>query len=403
MIVTRPINTNYSSLDRHLSLQPLNRALKAGQFIDAVVVSSSHPGQVNLRIGDRVIAAATTVALKQNAHLLLEVVQTKPQLLLRLIPSTADTPAGKPLQQAMITLLPQQLGLAPSLAGLIHKSLIESRSPAQAQLRSLINALADAIPGRDTLSRAEGLRQAIQQSGLFLEGLLARSRVRSRADMSRDIKACLIRTQHGLGRYLADNGSVPDSRAALSHLHDSTSPPRNRALPAPQHRVPLGLSAGDSGIDGIIPELLNNAKAAVARLVLLQVVTAENFNNGELMWQLEVPVKHGDGIEVVSMTVEKERGDQPSDESSRWVINLALDLPRLGPVTIRMSWFKQGISTCIFSDSASTRSTIEHELDTLRSKLAQHGVDSLNLCCQQGTPAAVKSSGTSKPNIDLQV
>ena len=401
MIVTRPINTNYSSLDRHLTLQPSPRALKTGQVIDAVVVGSSNAGQVSLRIGDRVIGAATTIALKQNAHLLLEVVQTRPQLLLKLIPATAETTA-RPLQQAMITLLPQQLGLAPSLASLIHKSLIESRSPVQAQLRSMIHALADAIPGRDNLSRAEGLRRAVQQSGLFLEGLLARSLVRSRADVSRDIKACLMRSQHSLRQYLAGHGSVPGPDTPLPYLHDRTSPPRNRALPVPQQRIPLGYSSDGTDIDGAIPELLNSVRGALARLGLLQVITAENFNNGEFMWQLEVPVKHSDGIEIVSMTIEKERSDRREQDASRWVVNLALDLPRLGPVLIRISVFGQGVSTCFFSDSASTRSIIEQAFETLRSKLAQHGVDSLKLSCQQGSPAAAPSSSTTRPNIDLQ-
>ena len=402
MIVTRPINANYGKLEPQATLQPLTRALKPGQVIDAVVLGNSDRGQVNIRIGDRVISAATNIALQQKAHLLLEVVKTQPQLLLRLIPSTAETTAARPLQQALVTLLPQQLGLAPSLAGLIHKSLIESRSPAQAQLRSMMIALTNAIPGRDTLSRAEGLRQAIQQSGLFLEGQLARSLVRSRADVSRDIKACLARTRHGLSHLPGGTASRPGANAPFPDPGDSGGPPRNRALPIPQHRVPLGFLSSTTDIDASVPELLNNAKGALARLGLLQVATAENFDNGEFMWQLEVPVKHSDGIEVVSMTIEQERNDKAGDAPDRWVVNLALDLPRLGPLLIRISMFERGVSTCFFSDSAPARSIIEHEFETLRSKLAQRGVDNLSLCCRQGTPPVTPATELPEPNIDLQ-
>ena len=73
------------------------------------------------------------------------------------------------------------------------------------------------------------------------------------------------------------------------------------------------------------------------------------------------------------MTVEKERSDQLEQDANRWVVNLGLDLPRLGPVLIRISLLGHSVSTCFFSDSASTRAIIERAFDTLNSKLAQRG------------------------------
>ena len=97
MIVTRPITTNYGNYDRNVSVQPGSGALKLGQVVDAVTLTNSNQGHVSLRIGGTVISASTNVALQQNAHLSLEVVQIHPHLLLRLIPSPAEPDQCKKL------------------------------------------------------------------------------------------------------------------------------------------------------------------------------------------------------------------------------------------------------------------------------------------------------------------
>ena len=404
MIVTRPITTNYGNLDRRLALQHSPGPLKLGQVIDAVVLTNSNNGHVNLRIGNTVLNASTNIAFQQNTHLLLEVVQQHPQLLLRLIPSMASSATMKPLQDAMLTLLPRQIGFAPSLAGLIRNGLMDNSSPEHTQLRSVINALTNAIPGRNNLSNAEGVRQAMLQSGLFLEAMLARSLGRSRTDTSRDIKACLLRIQQGLRQYLRNTGyDVRNHHIPLADLLNTPIPPRNKALPPPQRRVVLTSTPDTDDIDGIIPDLVSRTKGAVARLGLHQIISAENFNNGEYMWQFEVPVKHTDAVEVVSITIEKEQKNRVNEDSDTWVVNLALDLPRLGAVQIRISHFEQGVSTSFWTDSSSTRSVIEGQFEKLRSNLQQHGISTLSLCCQTGSPAGTEPEDTNRSNIDIHI
>ncbi len=352
MIILRPITANHGNYDRHQAAQKVPGVLKPGQIIDAVTLNNSSHGHVSLRIGTAVIKASTNITLPQNAHLQLEIVQTQPQLLLRLIPSSIEAAISRPLQEAMINLLPRQSGLASALAEIIHRMMTKADTPGQQAMRTLANTLINTLPTRNTLINAEALRQAIFQSGLFLEASLPRFSGANSGRLSRDLKACLLRARHGLAEEISgfsSNHAISDK--VVSEPPEIASPPRSMDLPSVMPRVMLGTQTNAEDTDLISADLYHKIQGAIARLGLLQVVTAENFNKGEYMWQLEIPVRQADAVETVSMTIEKEQNDTLHEDNTSWVVNLAMDLPRLGAIQIRISLYKQGISTHFWSDS----------------------------------------------------
>ena len=404
MIVTRPITTNYGNYDRKASVQQGSGALKLGQIVHAVALTNSNRGHVSLRVGETVINASTNITFQQNAHLSLEVVQIQPHLLLKLIPSPAGSAATRALQDAMISWLPQQSGIAPALAQLIHKIMMDGKSLEQQSTRALVDALINGLPTRNTLIHAEGVRQAIIQSGLFLESILSRSVARYRTDIKKDIKACLLRILHIIGQDRMDNSS--DTRiqnSSIASLLNTDIPPRRKGLPVTQSRVPFSSIAdiGDMSDDG--PDLYCKIQGAIARLGLLQVNTAENFFSGEYFWQLEIPVKHTEAIETVSISIENEQKDPLHEERNTWIVNLALDLPQLGQIEIRISLYRQGVSSCFWSDSPDTLSLIQSQFEQLKSKLKHHKIETLALCCQQGQPKPTEPLDAEVSNMDFQV
>jgi hypothetical protein len=404
MIVTRPITTNYGNYDRKASIQQGPGALKLGQIVDAVTLTNSSQGHISIRIGEIVINASTNITLQQNTHLSLEVVQIQPHLLLRLIPSSAGSAASRPLQDAMIRLLPQQSGIAGVFAELIHKAMMSGKPHEQNSTRSLINTLINTLPTRTMLIHAEGIRQAILQSGLFLESRLARSDARSRRDITRDTKAALLRIRYSIGQDLMEITSDDSMLNNLaSDLQNTALPPRRKGLPLAQPRVPFCISADNGDTVDDSRGLYSRIQGAIARLGLFQLNTAENFFGGEYLWQLEIPVKHTQAVETVSISIENEQIDQLHEDRNTWVVNLALDLPQLGPVQVRISQYRQGISSCFWSDSPITLSLIESRLEQLRKNLEQHGVETLNLSCQHGQPETTESLDTDVSIIDLQV
>ena len=121
------------------------------------------------------------------------------------------------------------------------------------------------------------------------------------------------------------------------------------------------------------------------------------------MWQFEIPVKHTEAVEIISITIENEQKQPQHKDKHTWVVNLALDLPQLGPIQVRISLFKQGFSSCFWSESPKALRLIEGQFGKLRTKLEQQGLKTLALCCQQGKPAATEPVDTDISNIDLRV
>ena len=180
-------------------------------------------------------------------------------------------------------------------------------------------------------------------------------------------------------------------------------PPRRKSLPVAQPRVTFSSFADNDDLEDEIRGLYSKIQSAIARLSLLQVNTAENFFRGEHMWQLEIPVKHTEAVEIISITIENEQKQPQHKDKNTWVVNLALDLPQLGPIQVRISLFKQGFSSCFWSESPKALRLIEGQFETLRTKLEQQGLKTLSLCCQQGKPAATEPVDTDNSNIDLLV
>ena len=380
-----------------LSNQQVPGSMKVGQLVDALVLSTDHYGQVKLRIGNTVLTASTDRNLPKDPHLLLQVKQLRPQLILQLISTTNEKTALKPLQDAVSSFLPRQDGLAPSLASLLHKTFSSSKSKQQQYLRALISSLVRAIPERHSISHAEGLRQAIMHSGLFLEAILSRSRKHKKTDTSRDIKACLLRLQRGLEQHQQQGTSISGERAStVPLLANRIMPPIKKGLPVPQHNASISLAPGAGDKQDLVPDMMTRTRSALSRLGLLQAFSAENFNQGECVWQLELPVQHREAVEIVAISIEKDEQHRTKGKQTSWVINLAVDLPGLGGVQIRVSVFEQGVSSCFHPASSTTAELIDLQFHRLRARLEKRGVTVLNLSCQQSrldtsTPDTTKS------------
>ena len=385
MMKAPPTATYIGRVEPYASNHRVAGQMKVGQLVDAFVLPNHHHGQVKLRIGNTTLTASTNINVPNNTHLQLQVIQLRPQLLLQLVPTTSEKAAVTVLQEAAAGLLPRQDGLAPSLAGLLQKAFTNSKSREHQHLRTLIDPLAKAIPERRSLSHAEGLRQTIMHSGIFLEALLSRMRKQKKTDTSKDIRACLLRLRHGLEQHKRLGSPADDKHAhVVPPLSNSVIPPTQKGVPTPQHSTPMDLTSDTGDTEELVPDIMTRTRSALSRLSLLQVYSAENFNQGEYIWQLELPVKHSNAIEIVSLSIEKEYQHSDDGKNTSWIVNLAVDLPMLGAVQIRVSVFEQGVSSCFRPASSSTARLIDTQFEQLRTSLEKRSVRVLNLSCQDG-------------------
>jgi flagellar hook-length control protein FliK len=182
-------------------------------------------------------------------------------------------------------------------------------------------------------------------------------------------------------------------------------PPLRGRLPQPQPRVSHVAPTPAGAIETYHPALLKQLEGALARIGLHQVATAENFNEGQNLWQLEIPVRHGNAVEIVALTIEKEtaRNSPDTADEDAWSVNLSLDLPNLGSLQSRISMDKQGLSTTFWTRSRHNLSLIENRLPELRRNLELHGLEINQFKCidgQQPTAHAAKADGSL---IDYQI
>jgi hypothetical protein len=192
---------------------------------------------------------------------------------------------------------------------------------------------------------------------------------------------------------------------ASERVSAEVPPPLRGRLPQPQRRVSHVAPTPAGAIETHHPALLKQLEGALARIGLHQVATAENFNEGQNLWQLEIPVRHGNTVEIVALTIEKEtaRNSPDTEDEDAWYVNLSLDLPNLGSLQSRISMDKQGLSTTFWTRSRHNLSLIENRLPELRRNLELHGLEINQFKCidgQQPTAHAAKANGSL---IDYQI
>lgn len=462
MKINKPDPTHFITYEPRAGKALAPASYKIGQILNAIVLSNSHQGRVAIRIGNMELTASTNIALQQNTPLELKVAQLQPKLQLQiLLPG-----GGNPLHEAMLKMLPQQTSLAPLLAELVFKAQAKQHTAAPAPPQAAIKNLLAALPTRQDIRQADGLQRAVAQSGLFLEAKLATAASSQRPALATDLKSLLLRYLDTLQQSRSEQAvtrpvtqqpasgqpQTPETRLAPNTVagaavRTATSPvpgapawpvsapppgpaapgnslhaklkatlasgrvsaevppPLRGRLPQPQPRVSHVAPTPAGAIETYHPALLKQLEGALARIGLHQVATAENFNEGQNLWQLEIPVRHGNAVEIVALTIEKEtaRNSPDTADEDAWFVNLSLDLPNLGSLQSRISMDKQGLSTTFWTRSRHNLSLIENRLPELRRNLELHGLEINQFKCidgQQPTAHAAKADGSL---IDYQI
>jgi len=132
-------------------------------------------------------------------------------------------------------------------------------------------------------------------------------------------------------------------RPAGATVEAVSATPRNGELPAPlRGTVPVPQSALQISLDLINrlgnfrTDLLQQTEAALARIQLHQLAAVpREAERGLLEWLFELPIRRGDDIDLWSMRLLRDSGQQQHETrkpAQRWTAQLAFDLPGLGPV-----------------------------------------------------------------------
>ncbi|MCA1804667.1 MAG: hypothetical protein LC646_04850, partial [Xanthomonadaceae bacterium] len=214
-------------------------AWQVGQILRGTVLSSSPGGQALLQVGTQTLQGQSPIPLTAGQTVSLQVEGLAPQPQLRILPTAGTDPVG----DAIRTLLPKQGSLAPLLNNLAQ--LANARPTVLPPLlQELSRSLLRQLPDTRSVSTAPGLRQAVSQSGLFLEARLLAARDSGRVNLNADLKTNLMRlvqlvrnwpgvsgdsTTGSRGAPVATRGPVPGAAPPLPLPPGASPPPPGQA------------------------------------------------------------------------------------------------------------------------------------------------------------------------------
>jgi hypothetical protein len=403
-----------------ITLQPqanLVNQLQPGQVLAAILNRTAAPMHASLELGgNRInVQLSQPLSLTSNQAVKLEVVTPGALAALRILNPTTS-PSG--INRAMRTTLPQQAPLPSLLANiaLVANSPSATTMPGNPRL-TLPQALVDAarqlvqqMPTTKSISSGDGLKQAVQQSGLFMEARLAQTLQTHQPTTSSITPNTLIDFKGGLLSLLVSLLTLTKGMPGSSTT--TTPPPLSNAqtAPPPMPHTPLHAQASANptltqqmNLQQVLFELLRSVEGGLARLQLSQLVSSAPEEDGRRSWVLELPVRADEHIDLIQLRIDKQAKGQDKKKKAMWSVTLAFDLKGLGPVQARVSLANDIINTTFWAENEKTTHLIQEHLQTLRNRYRETGLNIGALNAHSGRAPHPTPADANLPQVLLDV
>jgi hypothetical protein len=380
-------------------------AWRPGQVIEAVVIRTDPARQqTEVRIGNLHLTLHLHAGTVEGSRLTLQVVSGGARPVLTLLGQSAPLPGAPGLSSPAASasagwlsgLLPAQGRQTPLLASLAWLTGKPGRMAAlPAPVRGAVEQAMHRMPTPDQVSRAQGLREAVKASGLFHEAslaLLAANAAGASSAPAANLKSVLL----SLAARLRAHTGGPQALSPARPLE--VPPPRPGTSPTAQQRVEANLARLEC--HELMQTLRARAESALARLVLHQWSTMECADAGHPRWLVELPLRSGDGVDLVHLLMEKAPQRPALDEEPTWRAELALDLPELGSLHIHVSVSGDQVNTRFWAESEASVDRIRAALPRLHDALAGRDLTVRNLGCAPGTPPTHRDAPSAGPLLD---
>ncbi|WP_127477488.1 flagellar hook-length control protein FliK [Sulfurivermis fontis] len=222
-------------------------------------------------------------------------------------------------------------------------------APSPEQLKTLAMELLSRLADPQRLTTADGLRQAINQSGLFLEARLARG---DTSALQQDFRAGLLRLL----------GAVQEQMAA-----PASAAPRSGAASTPALNP------------GRLLELSQHIEGALARVKVQQLQTLNAQTGPDPAWLLELPLRHGAGQEVMRLRIQRESGSNHGSGAPGWSVRLHFDSAQHGGVDSVVTLLGGKVGVSFWAEQPATAARFQQHLEELRGQLQHAGLEVAHL------------------------
>ena len=371
-----------------------------GRLLSALVSRANADGGYTLLVGRRQIQVRSESPLRPGTRLNLEVVETGPRTVLRQLADSAPPAVEtRTLREA----LPRQMPATPLLSNLRH--ITNNRAteplPLPREVAQLAQQIEQTLTSKEALKQPEILKQALKDSGLFLEARLA-AMATGRPDpaLAQDFKAGLLKLAQLLATHLpqADTRMAqatpprPATEPVSGKAMEMAPPPMRQAPPATLPPIPASLATiGDP--KQALHELSRQVDAALARVQISQLNSVPSGDGNGQYWLLELPLRAGDQVDSFQLRIQTEDEQHPAtDLAAGWSVMLSFNLEGLGPMYARLAMAGDRLSANLWAEQEHTVSLLEHYHGLLQQQFASVGLGATDVAVRAGRPA-----GFSKP------
>lgn len=361
------------------SLSRVLSQLQPGYSLDAVVAEKLAGNSFVLKLsGGQLLRAQTPNVLELGQALKLEVVKagTVPELKI-VVPQLPVQPEQAVVLQALRQFLPKQQSLADFAVALRQMATLTAGKPDAVSV-AIHEALGALLP-KEELMTAEGLKQGISNSGVFLEAKLA-NLLPSQSDM----KAQLLILADALQKVQGNQAGVSSTEIIRPATSQATNAAPTKTLP----EILVEVIDKDNA-------LLNKTEGAIARIVLDQLGSLPQNDDKQNAWQIEIPFTDGHHTDTVKLKINRESKANQTTDKANWSIALELNPPGLGTLHSKISLVDDRIDTYFWSDQQTTTALVREHLDLLSTRYTQAGLAVGQLNALEGTAPNTKSTDTS--------
>lgn len=331
-----------------------SRGWQVGQVLKAQVLPSTSSEQVMLKIDNVLLQAKTSSDLRPGESIQLQVAASGPQPVLRIVkPDLLVDELAQLFKQA----LPRQGTMQPLLRdlGALLQTGMQQPGGIPASILQIGKTILANLPSLAQVTTASGLQQALQNSGTFLESMLADPRAFGWDPVSRDLKAGLLKLA-GLIRGLQGENKSADSDPVLSRL---------------------------------LSDLSANTEGAIARLHVNQAKSLAAETGSQGLWLVDLPVRDDNGVVVLHLRINRDRDQQNPQEEMPWSVWLDFDLETLGSVRALVKVGDEKATIGFWAERESTTDLMNRHLGALRDDLQRAGVNTGEINCLHGISAPI--------------
>lgn len=333
------------------------RAWAVGQVLAAQVLEAGAAGTAVLAVGTQRIHAHSQVPLHRGQTLTLQVAESDPHTVLRVLAGTTPESDSALAARVLRAALPASRPLGQALATLQHLTTVPRPAAGGApEVRALMSDLVASLPTATDASDPARLAAMVRSSGLFREALQARAR-------------------NGGG------AGAPGAAPAAGH-----------AAPGADLKARLGAvaeavarAAGRDGGDGA---LLRQADAAVtgavARIEANQAASVRASGGDTLLWQVDLPLSGERGPSDLRLRIAREPRGGGADLAESWTAELVMEPPGLEPVHARVSLSGGRVYTLFTSAGGETLARLQAQAPLLETLLEAVDLHCGGVRCRRG-------------------